>query len=66
MAGSANIVTVTWDASLHGWGAVLCWWTNRDGKVIVRTLPDSDDMHLQVRRETLTGVLSIEAASRED
>ena len=66
VAGSANIVTVTWDASLHGWGAILRWWTNRDGKIIVGTLPDSDDVHLQVRRETLTGVLPIEAASRED
>ena len=63
--GSARIVTVTWDASLHGWGMVLRWWANRDGKVIVGTLPDSDDMRHQVRRETLAGVLSIEAASRE-
>jgi hypothetical protein len=44
---------------------VLRWWDNRDGKVFVGTLPDSDDMRHQVRREALAGVLSLEAASLE-
>jgi hypothetical protein len=61
----ARIATITWDASLHGWGMVLRWWDNRDGKVFVGTLPDSDDMRHQVRRETLAGILSLEAASLE-
>ena len=61
----ARIVVLTWDASLHGWGLVLRWWDNKEGKVIIGSLPDSDDMHHQVRRETLAGVLSLEAAARE-
>ena len=63
--GTAHIVVITWDSSLHGWGAVVRWWANRDGKVIIGTLPDSDDMSHQVRRETLGGVLALEAAALE-
>ena len=44
---------------------VLRWWANREGKVIIGTLPDSDDMRRQVRRETLAGVLAQEAAALE-
>ncbi len=62
--GSAHIVVITWDASVHGWGAVIRWWANRDRKVIVGSLPSSPDMLRQVRRETLAGVLSFEAADR--
>ena len=50
--GSAHIVVVTWDASLHGWDMVLRWWANCDGKTIVGTLTDSPDMQHQIRRET--------------
>jgi hypothetical protein len=63
--GQARIVSLTWDASLHGWGLLLRWWDNKDGKVIIGSLPDSDDMMHQVRREALAGVLSLEAAARE-
>ena len=63
--GLAHIVVITWDASLHGWGMVLRWWANRDGKVIIGTLPDSEDMRHQVRREALAGVLALEAAALE-
>ena len=63
--GSAHIAVITWDASLHGWGMVLRWWDNRDGKVIVGTLPDTEDMRHQVRREALAGVLSLDAAALE-
>jgi hypothetical protein len=62
--GAAHIAVVTWDASLHGWGMVLRWWNNKDGVVIIGTLPDSADMQHQVRRETLAGVLALEAAAR--
>ena len=41
---------------------VLRLWDNSDG--IIGTLPDTEDMRHQVRRETLAGVLSIEADSR--
>ena len=61
--GSAHIAVITWDASLHGWGMVLRWWDNKDGKVIIGTLPVSEDMSHQVRLETLAGVLSLEAAA---
>jgi hypothetical protein len=63
--GDAHIVVITWDASLHGWGMVLRWWANREGKVIIGTLPDSDDMRHQVRREALAGVLAFDAAALE-
>ncbi len=44
---------------------VLRWWDNRVGKVIIGTLPDSEDMRHQVRRETLAGTLALEAAALE-
>ena len=49
--GLARIVVITWDASLHGWGMTLRWWANQEGKVIVGSLPDTEDMSHQVRRE---------------
>ncbi len=61
--GSAHIAVITWDASQHGWGMVLRWWTNQEGKVIIGTLPDSDDMRHQVLRETFAGVLALELTS---
>ena len=63
--GSAHIAVITWDASLHGWGMVLRWWANRDGKTIVGSLPDSPDMTHQVRREAQAGVFALEAAATE-
>ena len=62
--GQARIVVITWDASLHGWGAVVRWWANPQGKVIVGSLPDTPDMQHQVRREAMAGVLSYEATAR--
>jgi hypothetical protein len=62
--GNSHVAVISWDASPLGWGAVVRWWDNRDGKVIVGSLPDSPDMAFQVRRETLGGVLALEAASR--
>ncbi len=63
--GTARVATITWDASLHGWGMVHSWWDNRAGKVIIGSLPDSEDMRHQVRRETLAGTLALEAAALE-
>ena len=40
---------------------VLRWWDNREGKVVVGTLPPSLDMEHQVRREMLGGCLAFEA-----
>jgi hypothetical protein len=57
--GSARIAVITLDSSLHGWGAVLWWWDNRTGKVIIGTLPDSGNMQHQVRREALGGILAL-------
>ena len=62
--GPAHIVAITWDASQFGWGMVLRWWDNLDGKVVVGTLPDTPDMQIQVRRETLGGYLAFEATER--
>ncbi len=44
---------------------VLRWWDNRVGKVIIGSLPDSEDIRHQVRRETLAGTLALEAAALE-
>jgi hypothetical protein len=38
--GDAQVVILSWDSSVHGWGAVLRWWACQDGKVIVGSLPD--------------------------
>ena len=38
---------------------------NPEGKVVVGTLPGTEDMPHQVRRETLGGILALEAATRE-
>ena len=43
----------------------LRWWANCEGKVIIGTLPDSEDMKHQVRREAWAGVLALEAAALE-
>ena len=63
--GAARVVIITWDSSVHGWGLVLRWWANPAGKVIVGSLPDTDDMQHQVRREALGGVLAFAAAAKE-
>ncbi len=63
--GSAKVVVITWDFSVHGWGARVLSAAHPEGKIIVGSLPDSEDMQNQVRRETLGGVLAFEAASRE-
>ena len=63
--GDARVVIITWDSSVHGWGLVLRWWANPAGNVIVGSLPDSDDMQHQVRREALGGVLAFAAAAKE-
>jgi hypothetical protein len=62
--GPAHIAVITWDASLHGWGMVLRWWDNRQGVVIIGSLPDTEDMMHQVRRETYAGAQAYEAAAR--
>jgi hypothetical protein len=59
------VVVISWDASVRGWGALVRSMAHPNSKVIVGTLPDSEDMLHQPRRETLGGVLSFEAASRE-
>ncbi len=65
LTGDARVVTITWDSSVHGWGAVVRLCDNLDCKVIVGSLRDSEDMQHQVPRETLGGVLAFESASRE-
>ncbi len=61
----SRVVVISWDASVRGWGALVRSMAHPDGKVIVGTLPDTEDMQHQPRRETLGGVLAFEAASRE-
>jgi hypothetical protein len=61
----SRVVIISWDASVRGWGALVRSRAHPDGKVVVGTLPDTEDMLHQPRRETLGGVLAFEAASRE-
>jgi hypothetical protein len=63
--GPDRVVTITWDASLHGWRMVLRWWDNRAGKVIIGSLSDTEGMRHQVRRETLAGTHALSAAALE-
>ena len=44
----AHIVSITFDASLPGWGALVRWWNNIDAVIIVGHLPSSEDMQHQV------------------
>ena len=64
--GQANIVSITFDASLHGWGALVQWWSNIDAVVIVGHRPSSEDMQHQVRRdaEAASSSLAFDATSR--
>ena len=39
--GDSRVVLITWDSSIHGWGVVIRWWANPEGKVVVGTLPDT-------------------------
>ncbi len=59
------VVVISWDASVRGWGALVRSAAHPTGKIIVGSLPDTEDMQHQPRRETLGGVLAFEAASRE-
>jgi hypothetical protein len=43
----------------------LRWWANREGKVVIGSLPDTEDMRHQVHRETFAGTLALEAAALE-
>jgi hypothetical protein len=61
----SRVVVISWDASVRGWGALVRSAAYPAGKVIVGSLPDTEDMQYQPRRETLGGVLAFEAASRE-
>ncbi len=40
----SRVVTISWDASVQGWGALVRSRAHLDGKVIVGTLPDTEDM----------------------
>ena len=62
--GQANIVAITIDAFLHGWGALIRWWNNIHGVIIVRHLPDTDDMSHQVCREAEGACLALIASSK--
>ena len=61
---STHIVAITVDASFHVWGALVRWWNNIDGAIIVSHLPDTEDMLHQVRREAEAAYLALEASTR--
>ena len=62
--GQAHIVSITFDASLHCWGALVRWWSNIDAVVIVGHLLSSEDMQHQVQSQAEAASLTFNATSR--
>lgn len=62
--------SLTWDASSHGWAALLRWWGERDGsmelveQLLVGTWPDGEEVGEQPHRECLAAPLALEAAAQ--
>ena len=61
--------SLTWDASPHGWAAVVRWWGGVDGRMalqeqlVVGSWPDEGDVTEQPNRECLAAPLALEAAA---
>ena len=62
--------SLTWDASSHGWAALLRWWEMGSGgqasreKLLIGTWPDGEDVSEQPHRECLAAPLALEAAAQ--
>ena len=60
--------SLTWDASPHGWAAVLRWWDSTGAApalrdlLLVGTWPAGEDVAEQAHREALAAPLALEAA----
>lgn len=58
-----RLVVIIWDSSVHGWGAIIRWWDNFEGELVVGTFGPDDDVSAQVHREARGGCLALEAAA---
>jgi hypothetical protein len=62
--------SLTWDASRHGWAALLRWWAEGPGgrslreRLLIGSWPDGEDVSEQPYRECLAAPLALEAAAR--
>lgn len=61
---------MTWDASSHGWAALLRWWVEGPGgrslreRLLIGTWPGGEDVSEQPYRECLAAPLALEAAAQ--
>jgi hypothetical protein len=61
---------LTWDASSHGWAALLLWWAEGSNgrtlreELLVGTWPEGVDVSEQPYRECLAAPLALEAAAQ--
>gem|GEM_PF-2417476 len=60
-----RVAVIIWDSSVHGWGALVRWWANHDGLLVVGTFGPNDSVEAQVHREALGASLALAAASKE-
>lgn len=58
-----RLAVIIWDSSVHGWGAIIRWWDNFEGVLVVGTFGPDDDLSAQVHREARGGCLALEAAA---
>ena len=62
--------SLTWDASPHGWAALVRWWDEVHGRMalqerlVVGSWPDEEDVTEQPYRECLAAALALEAAAQ--
>jgi len=59
-----RVSAIIWDSSAFGWGAVVRWWDNFDGKLVVCTWDPGEAEDAQVHREAKGGVRALEAAAK--
>ncbi len=61
-----ELFSLTWDASMHGWAALLRWWVEGPGgrSLRERSWPEGEDVSEQPYRECLAAPLALEAAAQ--
>ena len=59
-----RVFVIVWDSSKFGWGAVVRWWDNHQGELVVCTWDPVEAEDAQVHREAKGGVRALAAALR--
>ncbi len=59
-----RVTVVIWDSSVSGWGSIIRWWGDFEGKLVVSTWGPGEAEDAQVRREARGGVRALEAAAQ--